>query len=129
MKGRLSLAELSRISGVSPRTIRYYISRGILSGPSQAGRNAHYDHSHLERLGEISVLKKKGLTLSEISVQQRGERGESPLPPPASWLQFEISKDLSVIVRSDVAPWRMRKIRRWLAEISRGLEEPTRKEE
>ena len=125
----LSLAELSENSGVPPRTIRYYISRGILSGPNQAGRNARYDHGHLERLREISVLKEKGLTLSEIAVQLTGEWKEQALPPPTNWLHFGISNDVSVMVRSDMAPWRMRKIRRWLADSSRWLEEPTQKED
>lgn len=124
MNDWLSLAELSKRSEVPPRTIRYYISRGILAGPNQAGRNARYDQDHLERLREISVLKEKGLTLSEIWIKLTGEQKESILPSPANLLQFGISNDVSVIVRADVAPWRMRKIQRWLAESSRCLEEP-----
>jgi DNA-binding transcriptional MerR regulator len=129
MTERLSLAELSESSGVPPRTIRYYIARGILAGPDQAGRNARYDRQHLRRLREISKLKQKGLTLSEIAVRLSGGRAESELPSPATWLQFAISDDVSVLVRSDVAPWRMRRIRRWLAETSRRLEEPREKED
>jgi DNA-binding transcriptional MerR regulator len=124
----LSLAELSESSGVPPRTIRYYIARGILLGPNQVGRNARYDRGHLGRLREISILKEKGLTLSEIAVKLVGDRNELILPLPSSWLQFGISNDVSVLVRSDVAPWRMRRIRRWLAESSQWLEEPTEKE-
>ena len=129
MSDWLSLAELSEHSGVPPRTIRYYISREILSGPRQAGRNARYDQGHLERLKEISTLKAKGLTLSEIAFQLTEERKERPLPSPTNWLQFGISDEVSVLVRGDIAPWRMRKIRRWLAESCRWLEEPRQEED
>lgn len=129
MNDGLSLAELSKTSGVPPRTIRYYIARGILRGPDQAGRNARYSRDHLRRLREISRLKADGLTLSEITLRL-SEKGEEPsLHPTASWLEFGISEDVSVLVRSDVAPWRMRKIRRLLGEASRRLGEPTEKEE
>ncbi|MGW8181930.1 MAG: hypothetical protein ACWGQW_24650, partial [bacterium] len=84
---------------------------------------------HLERLREISILKEKGLTLSAIAYKLTGEQKESSLPSPTNLLQFGISNDVSVIVRGDVAPWRMRKIQQWLAESSRWLEEPTQKEE
>jgi DNA-binding transcriptional MerR regulator len=129
MSDWLSLAELSESARVAPRTIRYYISRGILSGPNQVGRNARYDQSHLDRLQEISALKEKGLTLSEIAIELTGAQEEPPLPPPTSWFQFSISDDVSVIVRGDVAPWRMRKIRRWLGESGRRLEKPGQKED
>jgi len=125
----LSLAELSERSKVPARTIRYYISRGILAGPNQAGRNARYDQNHVERLREISLLKEKGLTLSEIAIKLTGEQKESILPSPTNLLQFEVSNDVSVIVRGDVAPWRMRKIQRWLVESSRWLKEPMQEEE
>jgi hypothetical protein len=58
-----------------------------------------------------------------------GEQEEPTLPPPTSWLQFGISDDVTVIVRGDVSPWRMRKIRRWLGESSRWLDEPEQKED
>jgi DNA-binding transcriptional MerR regulator len=124
----LSLAELSEHSGVPPRTIRYYIAREILPGPNQAGRNARYGQDHLKRLQEVTSLKKKGLTLAEISVRLSEKRSGQALPSPSRWLQFEITDEVSVMVRSEVAPWRMRMIRRWLAESSRWLEEPTEKE-
>ena len=124
----LSLAELSERSGVPPRTIRYYITREILQGPNQVGRNARYGPEHLDRLQRIADLKQEGLTLTEISIRLSDQNDQQVLPRPSSWLQFGIADDVSVMVRTDVAPWRMRLIRQWLADSSRWLHEPTEKE-
>ena len=54
-----SLAELSQETGVEERTIRHYISIGVLPPPSSRGRGARYDQVHLERLKAIRVLQRE----------------------------------------------------------------------
>lgn len=66
-KTTFTATELSSESGVPQRTIRYYISRGLLSHPIRRGAKAEYDESHLKDLREIRELQKKGLTLDKIS--------------------------------------------------------------
>jgi len=62
----LSLAELSEQSGVSERTIRYYIQFGLLPGPEGAGPKASYGQGHLGRLRMIRMLQERHLPLSAI---------------------------------------------------------------
>jgi DNA-binding transcriptional MerR regulator len=62
----LSLAELTRAAGVSPRTVRYYIAEGLLPPPVGAGPRAAYTPSHLDRLRLIGRLKGAYLPLREI---------------------------------------------------------------
>lgn len=62
----LSLDELAERSGISPRTIRYYQSEGVLPKPRKKGRDARYDESHLGRLRLISDLQERGLKLEAI---------------------------------------------------------------
>ena len=62
-----TLAELAEETGIAGRTIRYYISRGLLAGPSMAGRGATYGETHLERIDKIKELQAKGLMLTEIA--------------------------------------------------------------
>ena len=76
-KSSYTLQELSKASGVSPRTIRFYIARNVLAAPVQAGRHASYDAGHLERLEEIKRLKDQGQTLAEIAIS---DREPEPLP-------------------------------------------------
>jgi DNA-binding transcriptional MerR regulator len=120
-KRQWSLAELAEEVGLSARTVRFYIGRGLLPGPEKAGRGASYGPAHLERVREIQRLQADGLTLAEIAL--RGETEESvPLPEPEAWWSYPIAEGVEVRVRADQAPWRMRQIRRVLAELGSRLD-------
>lgn len=58
--------ELSRESGVSIDTIRFYQAQGLLERPKRVGRKAAYGDDHLARLRQIRDLKERGLTLAGI---------------------------------------------------------------
>jgi len=63
---RFSLAELARVVGVTPRTVRYYIVQGLLPGANDAGPGAWYDDRHASRLRLIRELQRQHLPLAEI---------------------------------------------------------------
>ena len=63
-----SLAELVAEGGVTPRTIRYYISEGLLPSPG-AGPQARYTDEHLDRVRLIKQLQRNHLPLAEIRGQ------------------------------------------------------------
>ena len=65
MKDRFSLQELAGAAGVTPRTVRYYISEGLLPSPDR-GPRAHYDAEQLARLRLIRQLQRNHLPLAEI---------------------------------------------------------------
>lgn len=62
----LTLSELADAAEVSPRTVRYYISEGLLPPPEGVGPGRHYRQSHLDRLRLILRLKAAYLPLREI---------------------------------------------------------------
>lgn len=107
---RLSLAELAEESGVPARTIRYYIARGLLEGPETAGRGASYGERHLERLRQIRALQGKGLTLAEIARRLGGGEAARGLPPAVACWQYQPAPDVTVLVRADSPPWRLRQV-------------------
>jgi DNA-binding transcriptional MerR regulator len=109
-----SLAELAEKAGLSPRTIRYYISRGLLDGPAVAGRGAVYTTGHLNRLREIQDLQSKGAMLAQITRLLGGGRSETPGPSAEPWFRYQLDDDVVVMVRGDLAPWRIREIRKAL---------------
>lgn len=121
--GDFTLSELAEASGQSPRTIRYYIAKEILNGPTTAGRGARYGREHLERLRLITALKEAGHTLAEISHQLATEQdGETVLlPEPMALQQFMLSPEVQVLVRSGLSPWHMKQVRKILAEAGRQL--------
>ncbi|MGH3054299.1 MAG: helix-turn-helix domain-containing protein, partial [Gaiellaceae bacterium] len=54
-----TLAELADRTGMSERTIRYYIQFGLLPSPEGAGPKSRYTPSHLSRLTLIRMLQEK----------------------------------------------------------------------
>ena len=64
----MRMAELSRRSGMSVATIKYYLREGLLHpGRRTSVNQAVYDHDHLQRLGLIRALTAvAGLPLSTV---------------------------------------------------------------
>jgi DNA-binding transcriptional MerR regulator len=95
-----SIADLARLSGVTPRTVRYYVSQGLLPSPEHAGPSTRYGEGHLARLRLIRRLQQEHLPLAEIrgrlallnddEVERlSAARAEGPVEPtPARALSF-----------------------------------------
>lgn len=88
-----SIADLARLADVTPRTIRYYVSQGLLPSPEVAGPATRYGEGHLLRLRLIRRLQRDHLPLSEIRgrLERMGDAevqaaldvdGLSPVEPP-----------------------------------------------
>ena len=67
-----TLQELAAITGVTPRTVRYYISVGLLPAPAQAGPNTRYGEDVLRRVRLIRRLQDQHLPLAEIRARLEG---------------------------------------------------------
>jgi DNA-binding transcriptional MerR regulator len=67
-----TIGELATLAGVTPRTIRYYVSIGLLPSPGQAGPGTRYGEGHLARLRLIRRLQREHLPLGEIAVRLEG---------------------------------------------------------
>ncbi|QRK08427.1 MerR family transcriptional regulator [Archangium violaceum] len=63
----MRIGDLAREAGVTPRTIRYYESMGLMEeSPRSPGAFRRYTQQDVERLRKIDALKKLGLDLEEI---------------------------------------------------------------
>lgn len=118
---KFSMAELARRTGCSPRTIRFYIGKGLLPGPIKAGRDARYGEEHARRIDRIRERQAEGLTLTEIARELGGARSLAAVPRPAAWWSYRLDDDVIVQVRADASPWRLRRIQRALTEMAAGL--------
>jgi len=93
---RYTLTELADLAGVSPRTVRYYISQGLIAVDVAPGPGPKYDDSHLARLRLIKRLQAEHLPLAEIRHRLEGLSdadirtvAEEPVPtPPDSALEY-----------------------------------------
>jgi DNA-binding transcriptional MerR regulator len=83
-----TIADLARLTGVTPRTVRYYVAQGLLPGPDATGRGAHYDDGHLARLQLTRRLQRQHLPLAEIrarlSTMTEDEIANLATPDPES---------------------------------------------
>ena len=61
------IGELERLTGISRRTVHYYLQIGLLHPPEKTGKTmAYYDELHIKKLETISELKKEGIPLFAI---------------------------------------------------------------
>ena len=104
-----TITELADLAGVTPRTVRYYLSQGLLPSAGQTGPGTRYSESHLARLRVIRGLQAEHLPLAEIrkrlsdvdddEVVTLAEQGATP-PPTDSALDYVRS-----ILRETQAPY------------------------
>jgi Ca-activated chloride channel family protein len=84
---RYKLDELAERAGVSPRTVRYYVQRGLLPAPEFKGPDTAYGDEHLHRLRAIRALQERHLpldaieaTLASRSAEEIARIGRGKLP-------------------------------------------------
>ncbi len=64
------IGELERLTGISRRTVHYYLQIGLLHPPEKTGKTmAYYDELHIRKLKQIGELKTHGLSLFAIRKQ------------------------------------------------------------
>lgn len=93
-----SLAELAALTGLSTRTIRFYMGQGLIASPGREGRATRYPEATLARLRLICSLRYAHQPLAEIrrrleelsdpEVLALATATPEPSPPPASALEF-----------------------------------------
>lgn len=131
------LDELAEQAGVSPRTVRYYVQRGLLPGPTFRGKDSAYGREHLIRLRAIKRLQEQFLpldaiqealekrTLEQIERLASGKEVLSPVPlstqpaaaptpkpaaPKAStWQRYQLAPGLELNLADD-APEHVRRL-------------------
>lgn len=95
--------ELADRAGVSRRTVRYYVQRGLLPAPTGVGRGKHYTEGHLARLVRIRELQEEGVALVDIASRLEGRepvaRAEDALPVQSTWTRIALSPDVELMVR------------------------------
>ncbi|HNX77213.1 MAG TPA: MerR family transcriptional regulator [Candidatus Rifleibacterium sp.] len=111
---KYNIGQIAALSGVSPRTIRFYVQSGLLAAPAGAGRGHYYTDAHLQALQRIKDLKDNHLSLDEIARRLNGGPVEVVgLPVPTSWVRIEVCPGVEVHIqggRYPVTPARMRRL-------------------
>jgi DNA-binding transcriptional MerR regulator len=73
------LAEVSHLTGLPLRRIRYYVTAGVLTAPEFHGRATRYQRSHVLRLLGLGMLKARGMKSIKLITQGLNELGDEGL--------------------------------------------------
>lgn len=106
---RYTIADLEARTGLTARTIRYYVQQGLIPPAHGRGPTATYDESHMLRLQAVEALKEQRLSLSEIrerllTLSDSGIAGlmrveVGPNPEEELWRRVVLHEDLELMVR------------------------------
>jgi DNA-binding transcriptional MerR regulator len=150
----LDLAELCSRTGVTVRTVRYYVQQGLLPSPG-TGPSARYTQEHLDRLQLIRRMQKEHLPLAEIrhrldALDAAGMQrvlhtpaapssaadyvrgvlghGPAPAPPPSTqrsiWERIALGRDIELHVQRPLSRLDNRKLERIIEAAMRIMNEP-----
>ncbi|MES0337915.1 MAG: helix-turn-helix domain-containing protein [Candidatus Magnetobacterium sp. LHC-1] len=96
------ITEVSEITGFSLRTIRYYVSSGIISPPEGRGRGGFYNDSHIDKLRQIKGMQENGMRLKDIINLDRSSEVPKAETTRQVWFKYEIVPGLEIHVRKDI---------------------------
>src|SRR5215204_2761343 len=104
---RYTMADLEAETGLSARTIRFYIAQGLLPSARGRGVGATYGLTHLLRLKAIELLKKDNTPLQQIRQRLQDMRDAElaamleveTAPPEDRWRRVHLHPDLELHVR------------------------------
>ena len=124
---RLSLDQLSSLAGATPRTVRFYISQGLLDRPVGSKRGAHYTRRHLEQLLLVRRWTDAGLSLERVRELIAGAPEDPPPRAPAAgsvevWSRVTLADGLEVHVepgRAGLSPEQLRTLVRGITALYR----------
>jgi DNA-binding transcriptional MerR regulator len=100
MQAQFSLKELAESTGLNPRTIRFYIDKGLVARPEGTRKNAIYTDSHLTQIQSVINWQKEGLTLDEM-LAKRLVKTDLPASTSLSlsmWSRVEVAKGIEIHV-------------------------------
>ncbi len=101
---RYSIGELVQATGVSRRTVRFYVQTGLLPPPKGAGRGHYYEAEHFERLIRIRELRDHGYSLDRVRAALEGRGDEIALPTIELVARVRVADGVELVVGQGSTP-------------------------
>jgi MerR family transcriptional regulator, redox-sensitive transcriptional activator SoxR len=90
MPGLLTIAEVSRRSGVAASALRFYEERGLIRSERAGSGHRRYPRAVLRRIAFIVFAQKMGLTLDEVGAEL-ARLPENRVPERSDWAKLSDS--------------------------------------
>jgi DNA-binding transcriptional MerR regulator len=111
-RDQFSIAEVEDLTGLTARTVRFYITEGIIPPAHGRGPSAKYDRNQVMRLRLVQQFKSERLPLGEIKNQLNDltDRQVASIlnadaePIGESWRRIPLHPDIELHVRSKSMP-------------------------
>lgn len=107
---RYTIDDLVDLTGLSRRTIRFYVEKGLIQAPAGRGRGGFYDAATLERLRDIVAAREEGRSLASIAASpdsgtQGRERSEAEGFPrfEGHYEKFRLADGLAIEVARELS--------------------------
>ncbi|MCD4827480.1 MAG: MerR family transcriptional regulator [Acholeplasmataceae bacterium] len=110
-KNKYKISELAEAASVTVRTIRYYVSKGLLTPPKEDGMYSYYSEINLKELKLIKAYQEKYLPLDvirekllkgEMNVDVDLEVDKSKNDKDYLFRKVIVAKGIELSVREDV---------------------------
>ena len=120
---KLSIDQLAALTGLTTRTVRYYLQQGLVSRPEGAKRGAYYLQRHIEELLLLRRWADAGLSLDRIRTLRAGAADE---PPPRAvragsvevWSRVTLADGLEVQIEPGRAGLTPEQVRAFVREVT-----------
>ena len=102
-----SIGELADKAGVSRRTVRYYVQRGLIDPPEGRGRGSGYGAKHAGQIQRVLRLQREGLDLDTIQNAPGEELPRvklSPFGAPELVLRVPLGEGMRLELDAGVSP-------------------------
>ena len=96
MDTSFTLDQLSALTDLPLRTIRYYIQLGLVDRHEGDRKHARYTQKHLDQVLQVRAMADQGMPLERVKQLMNGITTPPPLPKAAG--------DISVISKVFIAP-------------------------
>ncbi len=107
---KYTINDLVEKTGLSRRTIRYYVQEGLIEPPAGRGRGGFYNDSHLARLLRIKAQQETGLSLGAIArIASTDVKVEIGLVRE-TWARYKVVPGVEIHVSRDVEKGGPRKL-------------------
>ena len=126
---KLGIDDLCRLTGLTRRTVRFYIQKGLLEKPFGEKKGAWYSQEHLERLVRIRQLSASGLSLDAVARQlddsaDGGGSASVALPGAVSVKShITVARGIEVVVCPEQAQMRPEQLRRFIRLLAEAYQE------
>jgi DNA-binding transcriptional MerR regulator len=68
-----NIETLAKMTGLTRRTIRYYVQRGLIDQPEGGGRGSYYTDRHLDTIDKIKKWSEQGVPLIHMKAMLEGK--------------------------------------------------------